>query len=702
MAATRNRLLGPALLAIVTAAALGIAARGTAPAEAPKALRAGDPGRIVDLPGDRGPGELLEFDERLVPALLSLAPEAQVDVEDWPVAPGIRRAVHLARHEIYAPGARMVQVDAGGEHDVPRSRLVFLWGADEAGGRVLVSVDPDNHTLQGHSYGPDGVHELAPNASDGRGRHLLAKSEVPEGEGPGAPRFTCAQEDSTETSFAHDEARAARQALGRSSLVLTSLHTATVAFDTDNEYMAYWSDNVPNVTNYIATLVASVNVIYERDLNLRLVVGTTFFRVSTTPDPYAQSSTGNADGPKLSEFSNYWSTNEGGVTRALAALLSGKQSSSNSASGIAWLTSLCSTTYGYSFNQLFKINYLTGDTLILGHEIGHNLGSPHTHCYPTPRPDQCYGSEPGCYSGSTSCPGQLVINGVTSNGTLMSYCHLLGCGNTTLVFHPQTVNNYIGPQLSSRVGACVFPLGGGPTPTPTSTPTRTPTPTSTFTRTATPTSTPTRTATPTVPPATPTMTPTWTASPTRTPTPTSTATRTPTPTVTATRTPTPTVTATRTPTPTVTATRTPTATPTPLAGATFTPTPTAPGIRFFTLTPCRVLDTRNPSGPLGGPAIGGSTQRTFTLPPTCGIPSTAKSVSVNVTVVNPAAQGDLVAYPATLVTAPNTSTISFRAGRTRANNAQLLLSTDGTGRITVKNNATGALDLVLDVNGYFN
>jgi hypothetical protein len=133
-----------------------------------------------------------------------------------------------------------------------------------------------------------------------------------------------------------------------------------------------------------------------------------------------------------------------------------------------------------------------------------------------------------------------------------------------------------------------------------------------------------------------------------------------------------------------------------------TPTVTAAsGTRLYTLTPCRVLDTRNPNGPLGGPAIGGSAQRTFTLPPACGIPSNATSVSTNVTVVNPATQGDLVVYPATLVTAPNTSTISFRAGRTRANNAQLSLSTDGTGRITVKNNAAGALDLVLDVNGYF-
>ena len=246
--------------------------------------------------------------------------------------------------------------------------------------------------------------------------------------------------------------------------------------------MAYWSDNVTNVTNYIATLVASVNMIYERDLNLRLVVGTTFLRVSTTTDPFTRrAGTGNADGPKLSEFSNYWSTNEGGVTRALAALLSGKQASPNSASGIAWLTSLCNTAYGYSFNQLFKINYLSGDTLILGHEIGHNLGSPTRTAIPRRGPTSATGARRDrMLQRPDVLPGVLVINGVTSNGTLMSYCHNLSCGNT-LVFHPQTVNNYIGPQLSSRVGACVFPLGGSARPRPltTSTPTRTPTPTGT-------------------------------------------------------------------------------------------------------------------------------------------------------------------------------------------------------------------------------
>ncbi len=683
---------------VVAAAALailaGIAARGASPRLAPGGLRGAEPGPIVELPGG-SLGERIAFEASLAPELLASAPEATVSVTGWPVAPGVRRTVRVARHEIYAPGARMIQVDGNGETDVPRSRLAFFWGEDDAGGRVMLSVDPATHAIRGLSRGPDGFFELSPDPADRRGRLLLASGATDAEGRERAPRFTCAQEDTTETAFAQEAARAA---LGRAPTNLASLHTAAVGFDTDNEYMAYWGDDVPSVTNYVATLVASVNVIYERDLNLRLLVGTTFFRVSTTPDPWAQSGTGAADDLKLREFSNYWASNEAGVTRAVAALLSGKQGSPNSASGIAWVTGLCSTSHGYSFNQLFKINYLTGDTLILGHEIGHNLGSPHTHCYPVPRPDACYGSETGanCYSGGTSCPGTLVINGVTSNGTLMSYCHLLGCSSTTLVFHPQSVDDYIGPQLSGHVGACVFPFGGStPTPTPTPTPTRTPTVTPTATATRTPTATPILTATPT-PSSTATRTPTFTATRTTTPAPPSpTSTATPTATRSGTPTRTPTATATRTVTPVL---QTPTPTPTPTRSATLAP-PVAS--MLFTLTPCRALDTRNATGPLGGPALGGGASRTFTLQGACGIPAGARVVSANVTVVNPAATGDLVIYPATLATPPPTSTISFRIGSTRANNAHLSLSADGTGRVVVKNNAAGALHLVVDVNGYY-
>src|SRR4029079_6932087 len=66
---------------------------------------------------------------------------------------------------------------------------------------------------------------------------------------------------------------------------------------------------------------------------------------------------------------------------------------------------------------------------------------------------------------------------------------------------------------------------------------------------------------------------------------------------------------------------------------------------FFTVTPCRVADTRDPVGPYGGPALAAGVERAFVLASRCGIPLTAKAVSVNVTVTQPAAPGFVVLYP---------------------------------------------------------
>src|SRR5262249_12938396 len=68
-------------------------------------------------------------------------------------------------------------------------------------------------------------------------------------------------------------------------------------------------------------------------------------------------------------------------------------------------------------------------------------------------------------------------------------------------------------------------------------------------------------------------------------------------------------------------------------------------LSFFTVTPCRVIDTRNPNGPLGGPALAPGGQRTFTLTGQCGLPAGAKMVSVNVSVTGPTAGGFLGFFP---------------------------------------------------------
>jgi hypothetical protein len=312
----------------------------------------------------------------------------------------------------------------------------------------------------------------------------------------------------------------------------------------------------------------------------------------------------NATSAELNEFRNYWNANypTASYPRSVATLLSGKQPDNFSASGIASVAgSVCGSDYDYSFCQLFKVSYLAGDTLVVGHEIGHNLGSFHTHCYPNPRPDICYAGEPSqppftvnCFSGTPACPAPLMINGYNATGTIMSYCHISPCNSgTTYAFHPSTISGYVGDTLDAGASSgCLAVVGGGG------------------------------------------------GSP---------------------------------------------------------PPPVSAATTFHTLTPCRLLDTRNAAGPLGGPPLGGAGQRTFTLPNTCGVPSGAVAVSANVTVVNPAAQGDLIVYPSGL-SAPTASTISFRAGQTRANNAHIYLALDGS--IVVKNNSTGALDLVIDVNGY--
>ncbi len=127
-----------------------------------------------------------------------------------------------------------------------------------------------------------------------------------------------------------------------------------------------------------------------------------------------------------------------------------------------------------------------------------------------------------------------------------------------------------------------------------------------------------------------------------------------------------------------------------------------PGSRFFTLPPCRVLDTRNPAGPLGGPSLQPSGTRTFNVASSaCGIPADAVAISVNLTVAAPASPGYLKVDRGDAAQLPQTSAINFSAGRTRANNAIISLASDGSGTIKVLSGTSGTADLILDVNGYF-
>jgi trimeric autotransporter adhesin len=134
------------------------------------------------------------------------------------------------------------------------------------------------------------------------------------------------------------------------------------------------------------------------------------------------------------------------------------------------------------------------------------------------------------------------------------------------------------------------------------------------------------------------------------------------------------------------------------------PTPCSPsgatGSDYFTLTPCRILDTRDPASPLGGPSLAPGATRTFVVAGTCTIPPTANALALNVTVVSPTAAGDLRIYPSD-VAAPLTSAINFGANQTRTNNGVVTLPAGGSQGISIFNESAGSTDVILDVFGYF-
>jgi hypothetical protein len=117
---------------------------------------------------------------------------------------------------------------------------------------------------------------------------------------------------------------------------------------------------------------------------------------------------------------------------------------------------------------------------------------------------------------------------------------------------------------------------------------------------------------------------------------------------------------------------------------------------YYTLTPCRLVDTRASQAP----ALAASERRVFTITGgACGVPATAKAVAPVTVTLTATAPGHVRLAPGNGLT--DSSAINFLPGLTRANNGVVMLATDGTGGVSATNGSTSAVHLVLDVSGYF-
>lgn len=126
---------------------------------------------------------------------------------------------------------------------------------------------------------------------------------------------------------------------------------------------------------------------------------------------------------------------------------------------------------------------------------------------------------------------------------------------------------------------------------------------------------------------------------------------------------------------------------------------TGQSVQLYSLTPCRIVDTRageGKTGAFGPPTPTAGTTRDIPVPSgTCAIPSTARAYSLNITVVPRGPLSYLTVWP-TGSARPTVSTLNSFDGRVVANAALVPAGTNGSISVFV----TDASDVIIDINGY--
>ncbi|HEX6899451.1 MAG TPA: hypothetical protein VF789_07055 [Thermoanaerobaculia bacterium] len=116
------------------------------------------------------------------------------------------------------------------------------------------------------------------------------------------------------------------------------------------------------------------------------------------------------------------------------------------------------------------------------------------------------------------------------------------------------------------------------------------------------------------------------------------------------------------------------------------------------LPPCKLLDTRRRAD---RPALRSDTRRTVRAAGVCGVPSTAKSVSVTVTALQGTGKGNLRLYAGN-DTVNSSGILRFEKNATRSATFNVPLATNGAGTIAILPFVAGkgTVQVIVEVNGY--
>ncbi|MDG1718583.1 MAG: M12 family metallo-peptidase, partial [Flavobacteriales bacterium] len=150
-----------------------------------------------------------------------------------------------------------------------------------------------------------------------------------------------------------------------------------LAIDIDNYTRNTFSSDQETL-DWALAIISGVSQLYQAQTNAEIrVVHNTIWNVT---DPY---NTFSSTSDVLDELRDYWVNNNSSINRDLVHFLSKR----SLGGGIAYVDVLCSTNLGYAVsaslnsdtNFVFPNPTYTWNLGVVTHELGHNIGSNHTH-----------------------------------------------------------------------------------------------------------------------------------------------------------------------------------------------------------------------------------------------------------------------------------------------------------------------------------
>lgn len=350
--------------------------------------------RSDDLENVVANASLLDINDQALDELLHVAPATlrlQIPYKD-----NAPMELELVKVNILAPEFTVGTLGDNAADNIPYHPAAHYRGIWRDHPNSVVAISFTSTGVMGMIAADDDKWELG-KMEDGSDRHILYRNADLNASVP----FECSSDD--DAVLPDQEISSEERGVG--------CKTVNVYFECDYKLYTDKGSSATNVTNYVTGMFNQVAALYANE-NVGIAISQIY--VWTSTDPYAgYGSTSSV----LNAFRNQRGTNHNGN---LAHFLSTRPLGG----GIAYLDVICFKNYAHGVSAI-GTSYQNVPTYswtveVVTHELGHNLGSWHTHSC-----NWTGGAIDNCYSPEGSCPPGPAPQG---GGTIMSYCHLSSVG----------------------------------------------------------------------------------------------------------------------------------------------------------------------------------------------------------------------------------------------------------------------------------